>query len=291
MNTINWRDYLELCKPRVVFLMLITAVVGMCLASPGMVPVHILLFATVGIGCTAGAAAAINHLVDRQIDSKMRRTKQRPVATGKIKPLQAIVFAAVLGTIGTVILLKWVNTLTAWLSVATLVGYAFIYTLYLKRATPQNIVIGGLAGAAPPLLGWTAVTGHIHADALLMVLIIFTWTPPHFWALAIYREQDYANAKIPMLPVTHGAKFTKLSILLYTILLIAVTALPYAIGMSGLLYFAGAMLLGLRFLQWSIRLWRTDELIIAMKTFRFSIVYLFALFIVLLLDHYLRGII
>ncbi len=283
----KFSDYLELCKPNVVLLMLLTAVVGMCLAAPGLLPVRQFVFGLLGIAFCAGSAAAINHLVDRHIDTLMARTSKRPIAQGKIPPAQAMIFALVLGTIGMLVLLLFVNQLTALLTFISLIGYAVIYTGYLKRATPQNIVIGGLAGAAPPLLGWTAITGHISAEPLLLVLIIFTWTPPHFWALAIYRNKDYQTAKIPMLPVTHGIEFTKLNIVLYTVLLLVVTALPYAIGMSGLVYFIGAMLLGLRSLQWAVRLKRTKENRVAMQTFRFSIVYLMVLFVVLLVDHYL----
>lgn len=283
----RWQDYLELCKPKVVLLMLLTAIVGMCLAAPGLLPAGPFVWGLVGIAFCAGSAAAINHLVDRHIDSIMLRTSKRPIAQGKIPPTQAMIFAFALGLIGMLVLYFFVNHLTAFLTFISLIGYAVIYTGYLKRATPQNIVIGGLAGAAPPLLGWTAITGQISAEPLLLVLIIFAWTPPHFWALAIYRNKDYQSANIPMLPVTHGVEFTKLNILLYTVLMLVVTALPYAIGMSGLFYFIFAMLLGLRFLQWSIRLKRSSENRVAMQTFRFSIIYLMALFVVFLVDHYL----
>lgn len=283
----NSAAYLELCKPKVVLLMLLTAVVGMCLAEPGLLPFKPLFWGLVGIAFCAGSAAAINHLVDRHIDAVMARTQKRPIAQGKIAPLKAFGFALMLGFLGMLILYTFVNQLTAILTFISLIGYAVIYTGYLKRATPQNIVIGGLAGAAPPLLGWTAITGQLSAEPLLLVLIIFTWTPPHFWALAIYRHQDYQSAQIPMLPVTHGIEFTKLNILLYTILLIVVTALPFAIGMCGMLYFISAMVLGARFLQWAIRLKRTTQNRVAMQTFRYSIVYLMALFIALLLDHYI----
>jgi protoheme IX farnesyltransferase len=283
----RFKDYIELCKPKVVLLMLLTTLVGMALSVPGAIPLDLLCFGLIGVGLCAGSAAAVNHVVDRRIDAVMFRTHRRPIAKGKIPPRNAILFSIVLGVLGMGLLFVFVNALTAWLTFVTLIGYAGIYTGYLKRATPQNIVIGGLAGAAPPLLGWTAVTGEITAQALLLVLIIFTWTPPHFWALAIYRYEDYKRANIPMLPVTHGLPFTKLNILLYTILLIVVTALPFAIGMSGLLYFVVAMILGARFLQWSIRLKQTDIPRIAMQTFRFSIVYLMLLFSVLLVDHYL----
>lgn len=283
----DWRDYIELCKPRVVALMLLTALVGMFLAAPGWIDPMLMLAAIIGIALCAGSAAAINHLVDKRIDALMARTSKRPVARGRVSVTQALGFALVIGSLGTLILVSFVNTLTAVLTLLTLVGYAGIYTGYLKRATPQNIVIGGLAGAAPPLLGWTAVTNHLDPQALLLVLIIFTWTPPHFWALAIYRFEEYKHAEIPMLPVTHGIAFTKLNVLLYTILLIVVTILPFAVGMSGLFYLTGALLLGLRFLQWSIALYRSDKPVIAMKTFRFSIVYLMVLFLFLLIDHWI----
>ena len=284
-----WRDYLELCKPKVVALMLITAIVGMFLATEeGISPVT-LLTALIGIGLTAASAAAINHLVDKRIDALMIRTHKRPLVKGRISIKEAIVFSSVVGLLGLGILACFVNALTAILTFITLIGYAGIYTGYLKRRTPQNIVIGGLAGAAPPLLGWTAVTNHLDANALLLVLIIFTWTPPHFWALAIYRFEDYKNANIPMLPVTHGIAFTKLSILLYTVLLCVVSVLPFMVGMNGLIYLSGALLLGGRFLYWAIRLYASDEALIAMRTFRFSIVYLLVLFIFLLVDHWVLG--
>jgi heme o synthase len=283
----NLRAYLELCKPKVVMLMLLTAVVGMFLATPGWVPLDILIFGNVGIAFVAGAAAVANHLADQHIDAIMHRTRRRPLPSGRITPLQAGLFALVLGSLGTAILVVFVNWLTALLSILTLIGYAGIYTLYLKRATPQNIVIGGAAGAAPPLLGWTAVTGHIDPNALLLVLIIFVWTPPHFWALAIYRYQEYAKAGIPMLPVTHGIPFTKLSILLYTILLLAVSLLPFVSGMCGIIYAIGALILGGIFLYWAIRLKKSNDPLIALKTFRYSIVYLMVLFVVLLIDHYI----
>lgn len=281
-----WKDYLELCKPRVVALMLLTVVVGMYLSTTESISLITLLSSLIGIGFSAGSAAAINHLVDKRIDSIMARTSKRPIARGRVSVKQALSFAFILGVTGLGILVFFVNTLTAILTFISLIGYAGIYTGYLKRATPQNIVIGGLAGAAPPLLGWTAVTNQLDPQALLLVLIIFTWTPPHFWALAIYRLDEYRHAKIPMLPVTHGVEFTKLTILLYTILLLIVSILPFIVGMSGLLYLVGALLLGIRFLYWSLCLYRTDKAIIALKTFRFSIVYLMALFVVLLVDHY-----
>ena len=286
-NNFPWRDYLELCKPRVVALMLLTALVGMFLSSPaGGLALTKILFSLLGIGCCAGSAAAVNHLVDKRIDALMARTRNRPVARERISVWHALVFAFLLGILGLGLLVTFVNGLTAVLTFATLIGYAVIYTGYLKRATPQNIVIGGLAGAAPPLLGWTAVTNHLDPQALLLVLIIFTWTPPHFWALAIYRYDDYKNAKIPMLPVTHGIDFTKLQVLLYTVLLAIVTLLPFVVGMSRWIYLVGVLFLNARFIYWGIRLYRSQQLIVAMQTFRFSISYLMLLFFLLLIDHY-----
>lgn len=284
---VSWLDYIELCKPRVVALMLLTVLVGMHLATPGWISLPILIASLMGIAFCAGSAAALNHLIDKRIDSMMTRTSRRPLVRGSISSKQAICFACGLGISGLFILTYWVNSLTACLTFLTLIGYAGIYTGYLKRATPQNIVIGGLAGAAPPLLGWTAITNQLDPQALLLVLIIFTWTPPHFWALAIYRYEEYQHAEIPMLPVTHGIQFTKLNVLLYTILLFVVSLLPVIIGMSGRVYLIGSCLLGLRFLYWSFLLFRSDNPRIAMKTFRFSIVYLMLLFLFLLLDHYL----
>ncbi|PJD96226.1 MAG: protoheme IX farnesyltransferase [Legionella sp.] len=283
----DWRDYLELCKPRVVLLMLLTVLVGMYLAAPGWIDLSLVGVTLIGVGCCASSAAAINHLVDRRIDSMMARTKKRPVAQGKVSVAQALLFALFLGATGLVLLVFYVNPLTAVLTFITLIGYAGIYTGYLKRATSQNIVIGGLAGAAPPLLGWTAVTNQLAPEALLLVLIIFTWTPPHFWALAIYRFEEYQHAQIPMLPVTHGIAYTKLNIYLYTILLLIVSFLPFIIGMSGIVYLIGALLLGGRFLFWAHRLYRTEKLAVALQTFRFSIVYLMLLFVFLLVDHYI----
>ncbi|MBI2783033.1 MAG: protoheme IX farnesyltransferase [Gammaproteobacteria bacterium] len=283
----TWRDYLELCKPNVVLVMIVTSVIGMFMAVPGMVPVRILVLGNLGIALCAAAAAAVNHLVDRHIDLKMARTLNRPVAQGRIEPSQVLLFAVVLGVAGMAILLVWINALTAWLTLASLLGYAVVYTLYLKRATPQNIVIGGLAGAAPPLLGWTAVTGEIHGHGLLLVLIIFAWTPPHFWALALHRKDEYARANVPMLPVTHGERYTKLHILLYTILMILVTVLPYLTGMSGWLYLLGALVLGGGFLYWALRLYAGTDSTLGMTTFKYSIVYLLALFAIMLADHYL----
>jgi protoheme IX farnesyltransferase len=282
-----WRDYLELCKPKVVALMLLTSLIGMLLAVPGMVPVGILFWGNLGIALCAGSAAAVNHLVDRQIDQKMKRTLNRPIAKGRVEPAKAIVFAFVIGVLGMVILLVFVNALTAWLTLASLVGYALIYTMFLKRATPQNIVIGGLAGAAPPLLGWVAVTNSIDGHGLLLVLIIFAWTPPHFWALAVHRKDDYAKADIPMLPVTHGVRYTKIHIVLYTIIMILVTVLPYVTGMFNWLYLLGALILGAGFLYWSVVMLLDKHPDAPMQTFKYSIIYLMVLFVVMLLDHYL----
>ncbi len=283
-----WKDYLELCKPNVVALMLLTSVIGMLLATYSLPSWEVMILGNLGIGLMAASAAAINHVVDRRIDSVMARTRKRPIAQGKVDATSALLFAAVLGGVGMFILLAFINALTAWLTFASLIGYALIYTLFLKRATPQNIVIGGLAGAAPPLLGWTASTGHIEADALLLVLIIFAWTPPHFWALAIHRKEEYAQVGIPMLPVTHGESFTKLHIILYTLILIAISVFPYLTGMCGEIYLAAALLLGGRFLQWGIRMMRNSYKHAAIKTFKFSITYLMLLFVALLIDHFTR---
>jgi protoheme IX farnesyltransferase len=284
-----WQDYLELTKPRVVALMIVTALIGMCMAVPGWVPWQPLVLGNLGIALCAGAAAAINHIVDERIDQQMARTQARPVATGRITQRDAILFAAALALLGVWVLVVWVNVLTAVLTVASLIGYAFIYTMFLKRATPQNIVIGGLAGAAPPLLGWTAVTGEIHGHALLLVLIIFAWTPPHFWALAIHRREEYASVGIPMLPVTHGVGFTALHILLYTILMFLITLMPFATHMSGAIYLVGAVVLGVIFLYWSIEIMRGQNINAPMKTFKYSITYLLVLFIIMLVDHWLLG--
>nr|WP_298136521.1 heme o synthase [uncultured Pseudomonas sp.] len=283
----SWRDYLELTKPRVVVLMLITSLVGMFLATRAGVAWQVLIFGNLGIGLCAGAAAAVNHVVDRRIDSIMARTLKRPVTSGRVSPTAALGFALLLAVVGMALLLTFTNQLAAWLTLASLLGYAVIYTGFLKRATPQNIVIGGLAGAAPPLLGWVAVTGHISAEPLLLVLIIFAWTPPHFWALAIHRKAEYAKADIPMLPVTHGEHYTKVHILLYTCIMFAVTLLPYAIHMSGPLYLACAVGLGMRFMHWAWVLYRDSKPHAAINTFKYSIWYLFLLFIALLVDHYL----
>ena len=288
LNTIavSWRDYLELCKPNVVALMLLTSLIGMLLATDQTVPITVLIFGNLGIALCAGSAAAVNHIVDRHVDDKMARTLNRPLAQGRLKTENAVIFALITGMLGMAILLVFTNVLTAWLTLASLVGYAFVYTMFLKRATPQNIVIGGLAGAAPPLLGWTAVTGEVHHNALLLVLIIFAWTPPHFWALAVHRKDEYAKAKIPMLPVTHGEYYTKINILLYTLLLIVVTTMPYLTGMFGWLYLVSSLLLGLGFLYWAIVMPRSKGGNSGMKTFQYSIVYLMVLFAVMLVDHY-----
>jgi protoheme IX farnesyltransferase len=283
----NWRDYRELTKPNVVLLMILTSAIGMFMAVPGMVPLDVLVLGNLGIALCAGSAATVNHLVDQRVDQKMARTHSRPIAQGRVSNVQASLFALALGGVGMTILIVWINPLTAWLTLASLVGYAFVYTMFLKRATPQNIVIGGLAGAAPPLLGWTAVTGEIHGHALLLVLIIFAWTPPHFWALAIHRREEYAAVSIPMLPVTHGVAFTKLHILLYTILLCLITLLPYATRMSGPLYLLGAVILGGGYLYWAIELLRDKNPNAPMEAFRYSIIYLMSLFVIMLLDHYL----
>ena len=283
----TWRDYKELTKPNVVLLMILTSAIGMFMAVPGMVPLHVLILGNLGIALCAGSAAAVNHLVDQHVDEKMARTHNRPIAQGRVSNSQAALFAVLMGGLGMGILFVWINALTAWLTLASLVGYAFVYTMFLKRATPQNIVIGGLAGAAPPLLGWTAVTGDINGHALLLVLIIFAWTPPHFWALAIHRREEYAAVEIPMLPVTHGVAFTKLHILLYTILMFLITLLPFATRMSGPLYLLGAVVLGGGFLYWAIELIRGKNPNAPMETFKYSIIYLMALFVVMLVDHYI----
>ncbi len=285
---LRWRDYYALCKPRVVALLVFTAVVGMLLASPGIVPLDALLFGMLGIGLSAASAAAINHVVDQRADARMARTRNRPLPSGALDTRQSLLFAFGIGSLGMFSLCAFVNVLTAVLTFISLIGYAVIYTMYLKRATPQNIVIGGAAGAMPPVLGWTAITGELHANALLLFLIIFVWTPPHFWALAVARRDDYARADIPMLPVTHGSAFTRLQILLYTLLLSAITLLPYAVGMSGLLYLLAALVLNAVFVRHAVRLMRDPATRQAMRTFHYSITYLMFLFAALLTDHYLR---
>ncbi|MEP6483285.1 MAG: heme o synthase [Rudaea sp.] len=280
-------QYLELTKPRVVALIVFTAIIGMFLAVPGMVPWRGLIFGTIGIWLAASSAAAINHLIDQRIDRVMVRTSHRPLATGALTSAQVLIFAVVLGAVSMTILITLVNPLTAALTFASLIGYAVVYTAWLKRATPQNIVIGGAAGAAPPVLGWAAVTGHVHPYALLLFLIIFVWTPPHFWALAIFRREDYSRAQVPMLPVTHGVTYTSWHVLFYTVLLVVVTVLPYLTGMSGLFYLGGALVLGAAFLYYAIVLMNPPNEWFAMKVFNYSIIYLMALFAFLLIDHYI----
>ena len=286
-NLVN--SYLGLCKLKVVALIVFTAMVGMFMATspPGMVPWDVLLFGNLGIGMAASAAAAINHVLDAREDAKMKRTSHRPLPLGEVSPRQAMVFAVLLGALAMAVLVLLVNPLTAMLTFFSLLGYAVVYTMYLKRATPQNIVIGGAAGAAPPILGWTAVTNAIDPHALLLFLIIFIWTPPHFWALAIHRREEYAKVDIPMLPVTHGVPFTRLQILLYTILLLVVSVLPFAMHMSGLFYLAGALLFGGGFLYYALLLMKGEDESVAMRTFGYSIWYLMAIFALLLVDHYL----
>lgn len=287
-STPLWRAYLEMCKPGVVTLMLLTALIGMCLSTDNIVPWQPMLLGLIGIGFVSSAAAVMNHLIDRRVDELMKRTHYRPLPTQKISPFNALIFSLILMYIGMSILWFYVNHLTALLTFASLITYAIIYTVFLKHATPQNIVIGGTAGAMPPLLGWTAITNHIDPHGLLLVLIIFIWTPPHFWALAIHRVEDYKKANVPMLPITHGIAYTCLHILLYTILLLIVTLLPYLVGMSGLIYLIGATILGGFFLYWAIKLYRDQNPNTALKTFKFSIYYLMLLFFVLMFDHYLR---
>jgi len=283
----SWHDYYEMCKPRVVMMMVLTSLVGMFLAVPGMVPLDILLWGNLGIALVAGAGAVVNHLIDHRVDILMQRTIKRPIPQGKVSPVQALMFACFICLLGMGILIFMVNPLCAWLTLASFIGYAIIYTGWLKRATPQNIVIGGLSGAMPPLLGWTAVTGTVDPGGLLLVLIIFAWTPPHFWPLAIHRKNDYAKTDIPMLPVTHGEAITKLHTLLYTIIMLLVSIMPYLTGMSGLPYLLAALALGAGFLYRSIDLMITTRPQAAMQTFRYSIFYLIALFLALLIDHYL----
>jgi protoheme IX farnesyltransferase len=288
LNTVTgtFRQYLLLCKPRVVVLIVFTAVVGMLLAVPGWPPLLPFVAGTLGIGLAASSAAAINHLLDARTDAQMRRTRNRPLATGRLQARTVLVFALCLGLLAMLVLLLGTNWLTAVLTFMSLIGYAIVYTAWLKRATPQNIVIGGAAGAAPPVLGWVAVAGNLDPQAILLFLIIFTWTPPHFWALAIYRREEYAAVDIPMLPVTHGAAFTRLQILLYTILLVIVTTLPALTGMSGPVYLSGVSVLNLGFLWYALRLMRSRDVLLPMHTFAYSITYLMLLFVFLLLDHY-----
>jgi len=287
----GWRDYYALCKPKVVALILFTALVGMLLAHPGMPDLDALVFGLIGIGLGAASGAAVNHWVDQRIDAVMERTAGRPLPEGRVSPANAITFAVGLGVLSMVILGFLVNWLTALLTLISLVGYAVVYTMFLKRSTPHNIVLGGAAGAAPPVLGWAAITGTVNTEALLLFLVIFIWTPPHFWALAIRRSEEYRRAGIPMLPVTHGIGFTKLNILLYTLMLLAVSLLPFLIQMSGLIYLAGALALGIGFIYHAFVLYRSEGDRHSMKTFGYSIFYLSALFAFLLADHYLREII
>jgi protoheme IX farnesyltransferase len=281
------RAFASLTKPRVVSLIVFTAVIGMLLAAPGAVPLQILLAGTAGIALVAGAAAAINCLVEQKIDSVMKRTSWRPLPRGELSATQTLVFAGVIGGTGLWLLYQFVNLLTLWLTLATFIGYAVVYTVILKPATPQNIVIGGASGAMPPVLGWAAVTGQVGAEASVLFLIIFAWTPPHFWALALYRTEDYARAGVPMLPVTHGKPYTRLQVLLYTLILFAVSLLPFAIGMSGVIYLAVAALLGGVFVAYALRLYVAYSDRLAQQTFRYSIAYLTAIFTALLVDHYL----
>jgi protoheme IX farnesyltransferase len=283
----RWRSFYELTKPRVVMLIVFTSIVGTLLAVPGMPPLDALIFGNLGVGLAAASAAVINHVLDERIDAQMSRTKRRPLPTGKLTPRAALLFAGLLAALSMTILVLLVNTLTALLTFASLIGYAVIYTVWLKRATSQNIVIGGAAGAAPPVLGWAAVTGTIEANALLLFLIVFVWTPPHFWALAIARKDEYAKVGIPMLPVTHGVAFTRLQVLLYTLLLVAVTLMPFVTGMSGLLYLAAAVVLNGMFVYYAFQLKVSERAHLPVKVFRFSISYLMWLFAALLVDHYL----
>ena len=281
------KSYYQLCKPNVVYMMLICAFVGMLLAEQNVSSYSYLFVSLVGIALCAASAAAVNQVVDRDADASMTRTDQRPLPKGELTVMHASIFAFVIGLLGALILYFYVNVLTMMLTIGSLIGYAFIYTIYLKRATPQNIVIGGLAGAAPPLLGWSSISNTIDPYALLLVLIIFVWTPPHFWALAIYRKDEYAKESIPMMPVTHGVAFTKLQIVLYTIILFIVSVLPYVVLMSGMIYLVSALVLGTLFLYYSINLFYSDDDQDAMKTFQFSIYYIFLIFLALLADHYI----
>ena len=285
---VRFRQFLALAKPRVVSLIVFVAMIGMFLAVPGLPPVVPFVFGTVGIALVAGAAAAINCLVEQKMDALMARTRRRPLPAGEISSLSTLVFAAFVGGVGLVLLHQFVNALTMWLTLATFVGYAIVYTVLLKPATPQNIVIGGASGAMPPVLGWAAVTNEVAPEALLLFLIIFVWTPPHFWSLALYRAQDYARAGLPMLPVTHGRRYTQLMIVLYTVALVAVTLLPFAVRMSGYVYLAGALALGAMFLVYAVQLYRDYSVEMARATFKYSVWYLAALFSVLLVDHYWR---
>jgi heme o synthase len=284
----RFRQFLALAKPRVVSLVVFCAVIGMFLAVPGLPPPVVVFFATLGIALVAGAAAAINCLVEQKIDGKMARTRRRPLPNGDLTSAQTLVFAGVIGGLGIFLLWQFVNALTMWLTLGTFVGYAVIYTVVLKPATPQNIVIGGASGAMPPVLGWAAVTGDVAPESLLLFLIIFVWTPPHFWALALYRARDYAKAGLPMLPLTHGPRYTRLMIVLYTVVLVAATLMPYAMRMSGALYLVAALVLGGVFLGYAVQLYRKYSDALARATFKYSIYYLAALFSALLIDHYWR---
>lgn len=286
--SVNCRSFFIMCKPRVTGLIVFTAMIGMFLATPGMVPLPLLLAATVGIAMSSGAAAAFNCLIEQKIDAVMARTRGRPLPTGQVSSWQTGIFATIIGSVGLAILYWQVNPLTMWLTFATFIGYAVIYTIFLKPATPLNIVIGGASGAMPPILGWAAVTNSISPESLILFLIIFTWTPPHFWALALYRREEYAKSGLPMLPVTHGEEFTRLHILLYTVILVAVTMMPVATGMGGGIYFVAAVVLNARFLIYAVQIYREYSDHLARQTFRFSILYLSYLFAALLLDHYIR---
>ena len=286
--TARAQQFYQLTKPRVVSLIVFTAVIGMYLSVPGMVPLQALVAGTLGIALVAGAAAAFNCLVEQKIDALMARTRARPLPSGQLTAFQTLIFAGTVGGIGLAVLYHWVNALTMWLTLATFVGYAIVYTVILKPLTPQNIVIGGASGAMPPVLGWAAVTGEVTADALLLFMIIFAWTPPHFWSLALYRKHEYARAGVPMLPVTHGDRYTRLNVLLYTIILFACSMLPFVTRMSGVTYLAAALVLGVVFLWYALRIYRRYSDALARRTFRYSIVYLAALFAALLVDHYVR---
>jgi protoheme IX farnesyltransferase len=287
IKSAGWRDYFDLCKPKVVALLLLTSIVGVVLASPpGEISLFVLVVSTLGIGLAAAAGAAINQVVERENDSRMARTEGRPLPQGKVTQQNAFIFAVMLAVSSVFILTAWINVLTAVLTFASMIGYAVVYTMYLKKATPQNIVIGGLAGATPPLLGWTSVTNSIDPHGLLLVLIIYTWTPPHFWALAIHRRDDYAKVNLPMLPVTHGIGFTKFSILAYTVLMILATIFPYLIRMFGLIYLVSALVLGAYFMYMVLQLMFAEQEKTAIKTFVYSINYLMLLFIAMVADHY-----
>jgi protoheme IX farnesyltransferase len=295
MTSLAWQQttyrlyqFYLLCKPRVVSLIMFTAIIGMLLAVPGMPPLATMGMATLGIALTAGAAAAVNCLVEQHVDAVMARTQGRPLPRGSVSSAETLAFSGIAGGLGLSLLYAWVNPLTMWLTLATFVSYAVVYTIFLKPATPQNIVIGGASGAMPPVLGWAAMTGEVNHDALLLFLIIFAWTPPHFWSLALYRRHEYAKANIPMLPVTHGEKFTRMHVLFYTLILVGATLLPFATRMSGWIYLVSAIILGAVFLYYAVRIYTDYSDALAQKTFRYSILYLTLLFAALLVDHYLR---